>query len=250
MDKGKEIKTLARALIGTAATQLPDDVVVSLQAAYERESISTAQQQLLTILENVRLCKEDTISICQDPGIPCVELTIGSEFGLDVDCGSIFTEAVAEMTEELPLRQNITHPLTKENTGTNTGYGIPYFFYDYLYGADYLEITVSFRGGGSAFRSGVYSTSPTLDRTEAIKKIVFDLVAMAGGIPCPPTTIGIGIGGNPHMALCQALAALPPGGRRCCFASAGAAPAWPAALPAPVHRGRRFSARIGAAAPA
>lgn len=208
MDKSAEIKALTRSLIGMAATQLPDEVVASLRAARERESNPTAQQQLSTILENVHICQEGRSSICQDPGIPCIDMTVGSDFGLNTDCNRIFTEAVAEMTGELPLRQNITHPLTKENTGNNTGYGIPYVFYNYLYGADYLEITVSFRGGGAAFRSGVYATSPTLDRTEAIKKIVFDLVSMAGGIPCPPTTIGVGIGGNPHMALCMAFNAL------------------------------------------
>lgn len=208
MDKTKEIKNLARSLIGMAATQLPDEVVLSLHNAYERESQPTAKQQLSTILDNVRICSEKRVSICQDPGIPCVNVTVGSEYGLDVDLKSIFTEATAEMTAELPLRQNITHPLTKANTGNNTGYGIPYMFYDYLHGADYLELTVSFRGGGAAFRSGVYATSPTLDRVETIKKIVFDLVSMAGGIPCPPTTIGVGIGGNPHMALEMAFSAL------------------------------------------
>lgn len=214
MVTSKEMKSLARSLIGMAATQLPDEVEASVRSAYEQEGCSTAKQQLSTILENMDICQKERLSICQDPGIPCVDLTIGSDFGLNLDFRSIFTEAVAEMTAELPLRQNITHPLTKENTGTNTGYGIPYIFYDYLYGADYLEITVSFRGGGGAFRSGVYATSPTLDRREAIKKIVFDLVSMAGGITCPPTTIGVGIGGNPHMALCMAFNALrrlPPG---------------------------------------
>ena len=213
-DQARRIKNLARTLIGMAATQLPDEVMTALCLARERESNPTAQQQLTTILQNIKVCQEEKVSICQDPGIPCFEVTIGSDFNLNVDCKRIFTEAVAEMTAELPLRQNITHPLTRENTGTNTGYGIPYIFYDYLYGTDYLEITVSFRGGGAAFRSGVYSTSPTLDRVEAIKKIVFDLVSMAGGIPCPPTTIGVGIGGNPHMALClafKALRRLPPG---------------------------------------
>ncbi|MFH1008040.1 MAG: fumarate hydratase, partial [Candidatus Latescibacterota bacterium] len=81
-------------------------------------------------------------------------------------------------------------------------------YYHHLFGEDYLEICAMLRGGGSAFRSAVYSLAPTAPRLEGIKKLVFDHVTMAGGIPCPPTIVGVGLGGTPDIAMNLAFKAL------------------------------------------
>ncbi|MEW6424317.1 MAG: fumarate hydratase [Bacillota bacterium] len=208
------IREIAEKLLVQAATQLPVEVEEVIHLAEEKENDHTAKAQLQTIVRNLDIAKQKKLSICQDPGIPAFEVNIGSEFPLNVDFDSIFTAAVQKVARELPLRQNVVHPLTKDNPGTNTGWGVPYIYYGYCYGRDYLEITALLRGGGSAFRSGVVTLAPTMPRAEGVKKVVFDFVTMAGGIPCPPTTIGVGVGGNPDMALnlaFKALKRLPPG---------------------------------------
>lgn len=208
------IAEMAEKLLVLAATRLPDEVEESIRLAGARETNQTARAQLQTIGRNLDVSREKSLSICQDPGIPAFEVDFGSAFPVDADFSSILAGVVERVTGQLPLRQNIVHPLSKKNPGTNTGWGIPYIYYDYHYGRDYLEITALLRGGGSAFRSGVVTLAPTMPRLEGVKKVVFDFVSMAGGIPCPPTTIGVGVGGNPDMALSlafKALRRLPPG---------------------------------------
>lgn len=208
------IAKVAEKLLVQAATRLPDEVERAIRTARAKETNQTAKAQLETIERNLEISGSKLISICQDPGVPAFEVIFGSAFPVDVDLESILGGVVEKVTARLPLRQNIVHPLSKKNNGTNTGWGIPYIYYGYCYGRKCLEITALLRGGGSAFRSGVVTLAPTMPRLEGVKKVVFDFVSMAGGIPCPPTTIGVGIGGNPDMALSlafKALKRLPPG---------------------------------------
>jgi tartrate/fumarate subfamily iron-sulfur-dependent hydro-lyase alpha chain len=195
-------------LLLKAATDLPEGVAAALEQAQAREPVETAKAQLDTILKNIDVSRTRGSSICQDPGIISFDVTVGSRFPLDFDLAEILRTATAEATRSIPLRQNIVHPLTKKNTTTNTGYGLPIVNYEFAYGKDFLEICAQLRGGGSAFRSAVYSLAPTAPRVEGIKKLVFDHVTMAGGIPCPPTVVGVGLGGNPDNALNLAFRAL------------------------------------------
>jgi tartrate/fumarate subfamily iron-sulfur-dependent hydro-lyase alpha chain len=195
-------------LLLKAATDLPEGVAAALEQAQAREPVETAKAQLDTILKNIDVSRTRGSSICQDPGIISFDVTVGSRFPLDFDLAEILRAATAEATRSIPLRQNIVHPLTKKNTTTNTGYGLPIVNYELAYGKDFLEICAQLRGGGSAFRSAVYSLAPTAPRVEGIKKLVFDHVTMAGGIPCPPTVVGVGLGGNPDNALNLAFKAL------------------------------------------
>jgi fumarate hydratase subunit alpha len=208
VDLKEAVSRLSEKVLTVAATDLPPAMVKALGEADGRERVPAAKAQLETILTNINISKQKCNSICQDPGIPVFDVKIGSKFPLDFDIEAILTKVTADVTKNVPLRQNICHPLTKVNTKTNTGYNLPYIFYKYLYGVDYLEITGMLRGGGSAFRSGVYSLAPTAPRLEGIKKLVFDHVAMAGGIPCPPTVVGVGLGGTPDIALYLAFEAL------------------------------------------
>jgi tartrate/fumarate subfamily iron-sulfur-dependent hydro-lyase alpha chain len=202
------IRELADQLLLKAATDLPADVALALKQAEEREPAQTAKAQLKTILKNIDVSRARHSSICQDPGIISFDVTVGSKFPLDFDLREVLRDATEHATRSIPLRQNICHPLTKKNTTTNTGYGLPIVNYDFQFGKDYLEIWAQLRGGGSAFRSGVYSLAPTAPRVEGIKKLVFDHVTMAGGIPCPPTVVGVGLGGNPDNAMNMAFRAL------------------------------------------
>ncbi len=210
------VAELSTQLLTKAATDLPREITAAIRQAREREPVEGAKAQLDTILRNIDISCSRCSSICQDPGIVVFEVTVGSKFKLDFDLPEVFRGATERVTKSVPLRQNICHPLTKKNTGDNTGYDLPYVYYHHLFGADYLEVCAMLRGGGSAFRSGVYSLAPTAPRAEGIKKLVFDHVTMAGGIPCPPTIVGVGLGGTPDIAMnlaFKALRRLPVGSR-------------------------------------
>ena len=208
LERLQTVRRVADQLLRKAATDLPQEVADALQQAQLREPVETAKAQLNTILENIDVSRNRSSSICQDPGIISFDVTVGSQFPLDFDLAEVLRTATENATRSIPLRQNIVHPLTKKNTTTNTGHGLPIINYNFLFGKDFLEICAQLRGGGSAFRSAVYTLAPTAPRVEGIKKLVFDHVTMAGGIPCPPTVIGVGIGANPDNALNLAFKAL------------------------------------------
>lgn len=204
----KTFTDVATRLLTLAATDLPAPQEQALQDARKRETVTAAQAQLDTMLKNVALARAKCSSICQDPGVPVFNLSIGSQMPLHFDVEAALKKVTAKVTASVPLRQNICHPLTKVNTTTNTGSGMPFIWYDYLPGEAYVDIVAQLKGGGAAFRSMVFSLAPTAPRLEGIKKIVMDHVAMAGGIPCPPTVVGVGLGGTPDIAMKLAFDAL------------------------------------------
>jgi fumarate hydratase subunit alpha len=93
------------------------------------------------------------------------------------------------------LRPQVTHPLTFENPGTNTGWGIPPIYYNRLEGEHYIDILAVPRGGGAESKWQCVALYHAAPREKAIMKVVLDTVSMAGGECCPPTIIGVGLGG-------------------------------------------------------
>ena len=118
------IAEIAEKLLTQAATRLPDEVEEALRLAGSRETNQTARAQLDTIARNLDISRQKSLSICQDPGIPAFEVALGSAFPVDADFPSLLTGAVERITSQLPLRQNIVHPLSKKNPGTNTGWKV------------------------------------------------------------------------------------------------------------------------------
>jgi fumarate hydratase subunit alpha len=182
-----------------AATRLPLDVVVALRAARERETSPLGSAQLDAILENVNLARDDSIPICQDTGIQTffVELGVTSPF-----LGRIkgwIERAVVEATDAIPLRPNTVDPFTGVNPGDNTGRFMPYINWEMTDG-DEIRITVLPKGGGSENMSILKMLPPGV-RLKGIKRAVVEHVVSCRGKPCPPTIVGVGIGGGADIAL-------------------------------------------------
>jgi fumarate hydratase subunit alpha len=127
----------------------------------------------------------------------------------DIESG--IREGVREATEIIPLRPNVVNPITREGGETNTGDGIPHINYKIAdFNVNGLELLVFPKGGGSenvgAF--AMLTPKPEEETVEEIKKFVLDAVLNAAGKPCPPTIIGVGIGGSADMAMSLAKTAL------------------------------------------
>jgi len=103
-------------------------------------------------------------------------------------------------TKEVPLRPNAVNPIIGGNSGDNTGNHIPFINYDFIPGVDYLEITVFPKGGGSENMCALGMLKPG-QGINGIKKFVIDTIINAGGQPCPPGVVGVGIGGGADIAL-------------------------------------------------
>ncbi len=192
-------------ILKSAETVLPEDVVNSLKAAKQKESSSVAKAQLEAILKNIEIAGKSGIPMCQDTGILIFFVEIGREVRLDFDLEDAIIEGVRQATESIPLRPNAVHPLTRNNKGDNVGDGIPDIKYDFIEG-DRIKITVAPKGAGSENMSALKMFNPT--ETEQIKRFILETVLNAGGKPCPPIVVGVGIGGSFDKAARLAKSAL------------------------------------------
>ncbi|WP_456468233.1 fumarate hydratase [Archaeoglobus sp.] len=176
-----------------AHTELPEDVVKAIKNAYEREENEIARKNLETILKNVEAAKKLGVPMCQDTGIPVFFVEMGRELKLEFDLYEAIREGVRRATSEIPLRPNAVHPITRENSGDNTGMHVPQVNLEIVEG-DELRIAVMPKGAGSENVSTLKMMLPT--EVGRIKDFVVDTVLKAGGKPCPPIFIGLGIGGT------------------------------------------------------
>ena len=189
------IGQIAYRLLKGASIELPPDVVKALEAAHDRESNPNGKAFFNSILKNLEIARQKQIPICQDTGIPIYYLDIGAG---TVVCGNIraaIDAATQKATLDIPLRPQVTHPLTFENPGTNTGWGLPPIYYDRIEDADYIDILAVPRGGGGESKWQCVALYHAAPREKAIIKTVLDAVSMAGGESCPPAVIGVGLGG-------------------------------------------------------
>lgn len=180
-------------LLRKAEIELSDDVVDALSKAEAREENQVARSQLQAILKNIELAKKHGVPMCQDTGILIFFVELGTEFQPGFDLEAAIREAVVLATAEIPLRPNAVDPLTRRNSGNNTGAGIPDIHWKLVPG-NKLKVTVAPKGAGSENMSSLRMLNPT--ETGSIKNFVLETVLSAGGMPCPPLVIGIGIGGS------------------------------------------------------
>ncbi len=196
-------KDLVRALvelIRKAETSLPKDVEEKLKEAYKNEKNPLAKIQLEQVLKNTKLARERQLPICQDTGILSFYLKIGEKANSDVSLiKKAIQEAVKIATEKIPLRENTVDPFTRKNSGNNLGLRMPLIHLEFFPG-NYLKITLMAKGAGSENMSSLKVLKPT-DGKKEIKKFVLEKVAEAGGQPCPPIILGIGVGGSSEQAM-------------------------------------------------
>ncbi|UCD14609.1 MAG: fumarate hydratase [Thermoplasmatales archaeon] len=192
-------------LIRKAETELPNDVIAALKHAYQIEE-GIAKIQIETILKNVDLAKKSGRPMCQDTGIQTFFVRVGIRYPHMDNLKKAITNAVKKATKEVPLRPNTVDPFTGKNQGDNTGYYIPNFTWDFGDGAD-VSITAFPKGGGSENMSKLGMLKPGVG-IEGVKDFVVNEMIKASGNPCPPTVVGVGIGGGADLVMKLAKIAL------------------------------------------
>jgi fumarate hydratase subunit alpha/L(+)-tartrate dehydratase alpha subunit len=197
------IEDAARELYIRALKDIPKDVRAGLKKGYEAETRAgqeTASKVMLTVLKNVELADEKDMMVCQDTGLPIYKLLVGSRVDLDLaEIKKRLRVACERATKEYPLRSNSVHPLTRKNTHTNTGQGIPIVKFDFVPDSDAIEMWMAPKGSGSENMSFLRMLKPA-DGVKAVKKFVLECVFDSGANPCPPTIVGIGLGGTSDVA--------------------------------------------------
>ncbi|MEN6592721.1 MAG: fumarate hydratase [Methanobacterium sp.] len=200
----KQIEDVTSNLFKQAVIELPSDVRKALEEAYKREDQDIARTNLEAILENIKAAEELEIPMCQDTGLPIVFVKLGKVKVENLYEG--IRKGVEKATKEIPLRPNVVDPITRVNTGNNLGKGIPQIDVELVEG-EYMKLTVFPKGFGSENNNALMMGLPG-DGVEGVKKFVVDTVIKAGGKPCPPTVVGVGIGGSSDMAMKLAKKAL------------------------------------------
>ena len=210
------VESIAKDLYIRALKVLPDDIKRGFETLAREESVEMARGVLGTMIRNIAVAEATDNLLCQDTGIPIYNVTIGR--GVEID-GPAMKAAIRRgcerATREHPLRSSIVHPLTRKNEHTSCGIGVPVIHIDYSAAIEGMKIEMIPKGSGSENNSWLKMAVPA-EGVDAIRTFVVDCVLDAGGKTCPPTIIGVGIGGTADLCVHLAkIAATRPLGSRC-----------------------------------
>jgi fumarate hydratase subunit alpha len=190
LDKLKE--EVKKAYI-SSCIKLPNSVKELFKQARNKEvEESLAQKVFDILLQNAEIAEKESLPLCQDTGIPIILVRISEGLTIPTGLESAINAGIAEAVKEGYLRASVAHPLTRENTGTNTPAVI---HYEIVPGDKLFEIWVMPKGCGSENMSRLAMLKPA-DGLEGIKNFVLETVKLAGPNPCPPLIVGVGIGGS------------------------------------------------------
>jgi tartrate/fumarate subfamily iron-sulfur-dependent hydro-lyase alpha chain len=212
----QEVEELAKTLYIRALKLLPRDIKQGFDDLVRRETDATGRAILGTMVENIAVAERTNNLLCQDTGIPIYNVTIGRDVEFDgVALQDAIRRGCARATREHPLRSSVVHPLTRKNEQTSCGIGIPIINVDFDARAERVEIEMIPKGSGSENGSFLQMLIPA-DGAGAIKRFVIDRVIECGGRVCPPTIVGVGIGGTSDLCMHLAkIAATRPLGTAC-----------------------------------
>ncbi len=172
---------------------LPDDLVRCISCGYENEEKELPKSVMSDLLENLKCAKELKLPICQDTGMAVVFAEIGQDVHIvDGSFENAVNEGVRQgYTYGLLRKSVVADPLSRVNTNDNT----PAIIHTRIVDGDKIKLTVAPKGFGSENMSRIKMFTPSATK-EDIVNFVVETVTIAGGNPCPPIVLGVGIGGD------------------------------------------------------
>ena len=195
------VEDAAASLYVWALKDIPQDLRDALGAALERETSVPGRRVLETIHRNVGIADAEKNLVCQDTGIAVYHARVGEHFPLHpARIYEGLRDGTARATVEHPLRSNAVHTITRENTGPNIGYRLPIVHWEFVADWDGLDVKCVPKGSGSENMSFLKMCVPA-DGVNGIKRFVLESIVGAGGKPCPPGIVGVGIGGSADYAM-------------------------------------------------
>jgi len=198
------IEEAAKELYIRALKDLPPDIKSGFDALSAKESHPTAQGILSTMIKNISVAESTDNLLCQDTGIPIYNVWIGRQVQLDgMALKAAIRKGCERATREYPLRSSVVHPITRQNEHTSCGLNVPVIHIDFIDTPDVLRLEMVPKGSGSENNSYLRMAIPA-EGLAAVKTFVIDSVLASGGKTCPPTIVGVGVGGTSD--LCVALA--------------------------------------------
>ena len=160
-----------------AVTGISDDVRDLLADALKKETNPTAQSMLSAMLDNLSIAKAADKGVCQSPGYPTSWLSFGDD-NMPHNIKETIGEAVAEATKKGYLRPSMVDPLTRVNSGNNTGEGVPNVEFEYNPGQNYVDYIVSFKGCGAELGNAMQILTPAKLGKDLVKVRVLLILAI------------------------------------------------------------------------
>jgi tartrate/fumarate subfamily iron-sulfur-dependent hydro-lyase alpha chain len=195
------IEETAKLLYIRALKILPDDIKRGFERLTQSESDGTARTILATMRENIVVAERTNNLLCQDTGIPIYNVVIGRDVALDgMALKAAIRRGCARATREHPLRSSVVHPITRVNEHTSSGRFVPVINIDFDDAPETLSIEMMPKGSGSENGSFLKMCIPA-DGIAGVKTFVIDRVIEAGGKVCPPTIVGVGVGGTSDLCM-------------------------------------------------
>lgn len=202
----KEISKAVEKLLVEANYFLPNSLANRIKAFQDKETNTLAKSVLSKLTENLDAAKELNVPICQDTGMAVIFLEIGQQVFLE---GELLEDAVNEGTANAYIggymrKSIVKDPLfDRKNTNDNT----PAVIHTKIVPGDKIKITVAPKGFGSENMSRIKMFNPSAEKKDIVD-FVTETVKIAGGNPCPPVVVGVGIGGTFEYAAFLAKIAL------------------------------------------
>jgi fumarate hydratase subunit alpha len=191
-----EVVEAVKNVIVHTAYNLPEDTYKALQNAFEKEKSEVSKEVLRQLLENADIAKNEDRPLCQDTGLAVFFVNVGEDVKV---VGGGLRQAIDEGTakgyEEGYLRASTCTPFSRENLKDKVGYNLPSIIHFDIVQGDKIEIEYAAKGGGSENVSRATALAPAAGKP-GILSFVKEVISNAGPNPCPPITVGVGIGGT------------------------------------------------------
>jgi len=187
-----EITKVVRDLFIDANCNLGDDVLAAFDQGIATDESPVAREVLRELKENARIARDEQSPICQDTGLAVLFVEVGQDVHVvGGDLKEAINEGVKKGYGEGYLRKSACHPFTRANTKDNT----PAVIHFDIVSGDKIRIVAVPKGGGAENMSRVDMLSPSAG-LEGIKDFIVKRIEASGSNPCPPTVVGVGIGGT------------------------------------------------------
>ncbi|HTH80865.1 MAG TPA: fumarate hydratase [Ramlibacter sp.] len=198
------VEETAKELYIRALKILPPDIKQGFDRLTRDETGGIAKSVLATMVTNIAVAEQTDNLLCQDTGVPIYNVVVGRDVAIaPQDISAAIRRGCERATREHPLRSSVVHPLTRRNEHTSCGIEVPVIHFDFDDQLESLSIEMVPKGSGSENNSFLRMAIPA-EGVQGIKRFVIDSVIAAGGKTCPPTIVGVGLGGTSD--LCVALA--------------------------------------------
>ena len=192
----EEIVKAVRDIIVYSACNLPADALKAMQDAYENEKSPVSREVLKQLLDNAQIASSESRPLCQDTGLAVFFVKVGADVRV---LGGLLKDAINEGTEkgykEGYLRASTCHPFSRANLKDTVGYNLPAIIHFDIVEGDKIDIEYAAKGGGSENVSRARVFAPAAGK-EGVIQFVKECISDAGPNPCPPLTVGVGIGGT------------------------------------------------------